>query len=176
MNHERDKTLARLKRVEGQVRGVIGMIEADRYCIDVLQQLRAIQRALGKVEDAVLNVVQVGVGLTLFAPFFKAAGSVEALAPVAGAIVAFSFMVYNGAKVLLSLALIVFALARSKDGGRLLGGISAAVGVIAFFANAASMAAGRSVFGELPLAGGSGVLATVLLGVLLLTLPGKTEA
>ena len=55
MNHERDKTLARLKRVEGQVRGVIGMIEADRYCIDVLQQLRAIQRALGKVEDAVLK-------------------------------------------------------------------------------------------------------------------------
>ncbi len=55
MNDERDKTLARLKRVEGQVRGVIGMIEADRYCIDVLQQLRAIQRALGKVEDAVLK-------------------------------------------------------------------------------------------------------------------------
>lgn len=55
MNQERDKTLARLKRVEGQVRGVIGMIEADRYCIDVLQQLRAIQRALSKVEDAVLK-------------------------------------------------------------------------------------------------------------------------
>ena len=55
MNQERDKTVARLKRVEGQVRGVIGMIEADRYCIDVLQQLRAIQRALGKVEDAVLK-------------------------------------------------------------------------------------------------------------------------
>lgn len=125
---------------------------------------------------AVLNVVQVGVGLTLFGPFFKAAGSVEALAPVAGAIVAFSFMVYNGAKVLLALALIVFALARLKDGGRLLGGISAAVGVVAFFANAASMAAGRDVFGELPLAGGSGVLATVLLGVLLLTLPRNTQA
>ena len=43
---------------------------------------------------AVLNVVQVGVGLTLFAPFFKAAGSVEALAPVAGAIVALQLFLY----------------------------------------------------------------------------------
>lgn len=52
---ERDKTLKRLARVEGQVRGVVRMIESDRYCIDVLQQLRAIQAALSKVEDAVLK-------------------------------------------------------------------------------------------------------------------------
>lgn len=55
MDQERDRTLKRLARVEGQVRGVAGMIESNRYCMDVLQQLRAIQSALSKVEDAVLK-------------------------------------------------------------------------------------------------------------------------
>jgi DNA-binding FrmR family transcriptional regulator len=43
-----DKTavLARLKKVEGQVRGIHKMIEDDRYCIDVLQQISAATRAL----------------------------------------------------------------------------------------------------------------------------------
>jgi DNA-binding FrmR family transcriptional regulator len=43
-----DKTaiLARLKRIEGQVRGVSKMVEDDRYCIDVLQQISAATRAL----------------------------------------------------------------------------------------------------------------------------------
>ena len=39
----------RLKRVEGQVRGVEKMVEEDRYCIDVLTQISAIQAALDKV-------------------------------------------------------------------------------------------------------------------------------
>jgi DNA-binding FrmR family transcriptional regulator len=38
--------LARLKRVEGQVRGIHKMVEDDRYCIDVLQQISAATRAL----------------------------------------------------------------------------------------------------------------------------------
>jgi DNA-binding FrmR family transcriptional regulator len=38
--------LARLKKVEGQVRGIYKMIEDDRYCIDVLQQISAATRAL----------------------------------------------------------------------------------------------------------------------------------
>ncbi|SRR5665811_1301351 len=38
--------LARLKKVEGQVRGIHKMIENDRYCIDVLQQIAAATRAL----------------------------------------------------------------------------------------------------------------------------------
>ena len=38
--------LARLNRIEGQVRGVAGMIELDRYCVDVLTQISAIQSAL----------------------------------------------------------------------------------------------------------------------------------
>jgi DNA-binding FrmR family transcriptional regulator len=39
----------RLRRIEGQVRGVQGMVEDDRYCIDVLTQISAIQAALDKV-------------------------------------------------------------------------------------------------------------------------------
>ncbi len=117
---------------------------------------------------AILNVVQVSVGLTMFVPFYAAAGEVEALAPVASAVVALSFMVYNAAKVLLALALTVFGLASRRAGSQLLGGVSVVVGIVAMVSNAASMAAGRNVFGELPLAGGSGVLATVLLAVCLL--------
>jgi DNA-binding FrmR family transcriptional regulator len=45
----------RLKRIEGQVRGIARMIEEDRYCIDVLTQIRAIRAALRGVEDAVLK-------------------------------------------------------------------------------------------------------------------------
>jgi DNA-binding FrmR family transcriptional regulator len=41
--------LARLRKVEGQMRGVSGMIEADRYCIDVLTQISAVTRALQEV-------------------------------------------------------------------------------------------------------------------------------
>jgi DNA-binding FrmR family transcriptional regulator len=46
---EKEKLINRLKRVEGQVRGIQKMIEEDRYCIDVLVQLSAIQAALKKV-------------------------------------------------------------------------------------------------------------------------------
>ena len=45
----KDQLLNRLKRVEGQVRGVQGRVEDDRYCIDVLTQISAIQAALDKV-------------------------------------------------------------------------------------------------------------------------------
>lgn len=47
--------LARLGRIEGQVRGVARMIEQDRYCIDVLTQIRALRAALDKVEQEVLS-------------------------------------------------------------------------------------------------------------------------
>lgn len=39
----------RLKRAEGQVRGIAQMIEDDRYCIDILTQIGAVQAALDKV-------------------------------------------------------------------------------------------------------------------------------
>ena len=40
---------ARLKRIEGQVRGIQGMVEDERYCIDILTQISAIQAGLDKV-------------------------------------------------------------------------------------------------------------------------------
>jgi CsoR family transcriptional regulator, copper-sensing transcriptional repressor len=45
----KDQLLKRLRRVEGQVRGVQGMVDEDRYCIDVLTQISAVQAALDKV-------------------------------------------------------------------------------------------------------------------------------
>jgi DNA-binding FrmR family transcriptional regulator len=44
----------RLARVEGQVRGLMQMVEQDRYCLDVIAQVRAAKAALAKVEQMVL--------------------------------------------------------------------------------------------------------------------------
>ena len=43
---EKQKVLNRLKRVEGQIRGIQTMVEEDRYCVDILVQLSAVQSAL----------------------------------------------------------------------------------------------------------------------------------
>lgn len=45
----KDQLLKRLRRIEGQVRGVQGMVDDERYCIDVLTQISAVQAALDKV-------------------------------------------------------------------------------------------------------------------------------
>lgn len=55
MKPRHDDCLMRLSRIEGQVRGVSKMIGQERYCIDILTQLRAIRAALGKVETQVLK-------------------------------------------------------------------------------------------------------------------------
>jgi DNA-binding FrmR family transcriptional regulator len=47
--------LRRLKRIEGQVRGLARMVERDRYCIDVVTQIKAVRAALRRVEDEVLR-------------------------------------------------------------------------------------------------------------------------
>lgn len=46
---EKDKVVKRLRRIEGQVRGIERMVDEDRYCIDVVTQISAIQAALDKV-------------------------------------------------------------------------------------------------------------------------------
>lgn len=51
----KDQLLKRLRRIEGQVGGVERMIEADRYCIDVLTQISAVQAALDKVALGLLD-------------------------------------------------------------------------------------------------------------------------
>lgn len=55
MKIEKDAVVRRLNRVEGQVRGINRMIEEDRYCIDILQQMQAVKSALAKIEDAILK-------------------------------------------------------------------------------------------------------------------------
>ena len=52
---DRTQLLNRLRRVEGQVRGLAGMIEDGRYCIDVLWHLRAARAALNRVELLMLK-------------------------------------------------------------------------------------------------------------------------
>jgi DNA-binding FrmR family transcriptional regulator len=52
---ERGRLITRLRRVEGQVRGVERMVEEDRYCIDVITQISAIQAALDKVALGLLE-------------------------------------------------------------------------------------------------------------------------
>ncbi len=51
----KDQLLTRLRRIEGQVRGVRGMVEDDRYCIDVLTQIVAAQAALDRVALGLLD-------------------------------------------------------------------------------------------------------------------------
>lgn len=47
--------LKRLKRIEGQIRGLAGMVEDDRYCIDVITQITAARAALRRVEEEILR-------------------------------------------------------------------------------------------------------------------------
>ena len=54
MTCDRTGTINRLRRIEGQVRGIAQMLENDRYCIDILTQIQAVKAAIGKVEDQVL--------------------------------------------------------------------------------------------------------------------------
>lgn len=51
----KDELLARLARIEGQVRGVARMVEEDRYCIDVVTQINAAGAALDKVGLGLLD-------------------------------------------------------------------------------------------------------------------------
>ncbi|MFW6252715.1 MAG: metal-sensitive transcriptional regulator [bacterium] len=45
----------RLKRIEGQVRGIHKMVQDDRYCMDILAQTRSIMAAMRKVEDQIME-------------------------------------------------------------------------------------------------------------------------
>lgn len=55
MSGKSKRTINRLNRIAGQVRGVAQMIADDRYCIDILHQIQAIRSALAKVESEVLK-------------------------------------------------------------------------------------------------------------------------
>jgi DNA-binding FrmR family transcriptional regulator len=51
----KDELLARLRRIEGQIRGIEAMVDEDRYCIDVLTQISAARAALDKVALGLLD-------------------------------------------------------------------------------------------------------------------------
>ncbi len=51
----KDQLRTRLRRIEGQVRGIEKMVDEDRYCIDVLTQISAVQAALDKVALGLLD-------------------------------------------------------------------------------------------------------------------------
>ena len=55
MKDNNKKILDRLKRIEGQVRGVHNMIKNDRYCMDVLTQLSSVSSAINGVENIILR-------------------------------------------------------------------------------------------------------------------------
>jgi CsoR family transcriptional regulator, copper-sensing transcriptional repressor len=54
-NDIKQSILKRLKRIEGQVRGLARMIEDDRYCIDVVTQIAAVRAALRRTEEEILR-------------------------------------------------------------------------------------------------------------------------
>ncbi|MEQ9663771.1 MAG: metal-sensitive transcriptional regulator [Parasphingopyxis sp.] len=51
-----DKEIARMKRIEGQARGIAKMMEGDRYCIDILQQVTAMEGALRAAKSKILSI------------------------------------------------------------------------------------------------------------------------
>lgn len=55
MHPEYKEQLPGLNRIEGQVKGIKGMIESHRYCVDIMTQLKAVKAALHKVEQEVLK-------------------------------------------------------------------------------------------------------------------------
>lgn len=123
--------------------------------------------------SAVLNIVQVSIGLTLFSSFGKVAGAVEGAQPLIGGVVALSFMIYYAAKVLLGLAAVVFGMTSIAKGGKAIGGLTALAGVVAMFANGILITFGRDGFLPSGVAGASGMIATLLLAVCLISIYRK---
>ena len=53
--HDKERYLARLKRIEGQARGIHRMVEEEKYCIDILTQISAVNSALQSVALGLLT-------------------------------------------------------------------------------------------------------------------------
>ena len=51
----KESALKRLARIEGQVRGIVKMLEENRYCIDVLHQIQAVKSAIRRAESEILK-------------------------------------------------------------------------------------------------------------------------
>jgi DNA-binding FrmR family transcriptional regulator len=55
MNHNHQDSIQRLKTVEGHIRGIQRMLEEDKYCIDIIRQIQAVQSALNKISAQILD-------------------------------------------------------------------------------------------------------------------------
>ena len=55
MQNNKQKIVHRLKIIEGQVRGLLNMIENDKYCIDVITQTSAVKQGLSNIEDMLME-------------------------------------------------------------------------------------------------------------------------
>jgi len=55
MKHNHLDNIQRLKTVEGHIRGIQRMLEEDKYCIDVIRQIQAVQSALNKISANLLD-------------------------------------------------------------------------------------------------------------------------
>ena len=53
MDHS--KQIPRLNRIEGQIRGISKMIQEERYCVDILTQIRSVSNALAKVQENIFK-------------------------------------------------------------------------------------------------------------------------
>ncbi len=51
----REDAIQRLRSVAGHVNGIVRMLEEDRYCIDVIKQIQAVQAALSRVNETILE-------------------------------------------------------------------------------------------------------------------------
>lgn len=123
--------------------------------------------------SAVFKLLAVGLGLTQFGPFTATAELNADLSDVATSVLALSFFSYNSANILLGLATVVFGMAKFKEGARILGGASVLVGAVAFVANTIVMMFGFQGLLPSPVAGGSGVLSTLLLAICLFSARSK---
>ena len=117
--------------------------------------------------SAIFNFIQVGIGLTQFGAFREVVQAIEEMKPAAGGIVALSFFIYNGAKILLGIAAIVFGTAVLRAGAKALGGLAVLSGLVAIAMNTIVMMFGRI---EAIPSGATGVVATLLLAICLLKL------
>lgn len=54
-SNNKDALIKRLKRIEGQVKGIQRMVEDERYCVDILVQISAIRSAINKVGSIILE-------------------------------------------------------------------------------------------------------------------------
>ena len=115
-----------------------------------------------------------------FGPVREAVKLNADLGSIASSVVSFSFFGYNAAKILLGLAAILFGLTLVKNAKTLsksVGGLAVLVGVLAFVTNSVLMMFGlQADIIPRQLAGGSGVVATLLLALCLFSLPFEEAA